>query len=472
MGLRVVSAVLFSPRGGSAHVARALARGLRAQGWSVTLLAGSRGDLGTHGDANAFYGDVHAVDFDPALASGAPLQFEGPPGTAPLHPSFEERRGAPDKVFASVDDLDYERQVRAWGRELACAGADRADVLHLHHLTPLNEAAARAAPEVPVVGQLHGTELLMLERIADAAPPSWRHAERWASRLRAWAHRCARLVVAPTGVERARTVLGVPRGRLVGLTNGLDVELFQPRPVDRRAFWRGALVDEPRGWLPGEPPGSARYREPDVERLANGSVIVYAGRFTAVKRLDRLIRAFARAQVRLRKPAGLVLVGGHPGEWEGEHPGELAARLGVSGVFLAGWHAQEQLPEFFSAADAVVLASEREQFGQVLVEGMACELPAVATRSLGPADIIDDGSTGWLVEPDEEALAAALIEVVENARERKRRGRAARAVVCERFTWPIVAAQLAAVLDEAVAEQRQAPGIEAWRPSPGGASRT
>jgi glycosyltransferase involved in cell wall biosynthesis len=453
MGLRVVSAVLFSPRGGSAHVARALARGLRVQGCSVTLLAGSRGDLGAHGDANAFYGDVHAVNFDPALASRAPLRFEGPSGTAPLHPSFEERTGAPDKVFASLDDAEYERQVRAWARELARAGADRADVLHLHHLTPLNEAAARTAPRVPVVSQLHGTELLMLERIAKGAPPSWRHAERWELRLRAWAHRCARLVIVPAGVERARTVLGVPPERLVALPHGVNDELFTPHALDRSAFWRRVLVEEPQGWLPGEPPGSARYLEPDVERLAGGSVLVYVGRFTAVKRLDLLIRAFARVRRRLTREVGLVLVGGHPGEWEGEHPAELAARLGVTGVFLAGWHPQEELPAFFSAADAVVLASEREQFGQVLVEGMACGLPAVATRSVGPAEIIEDGRTGWLVESDEAALAAALIEVVEDPRERKRRGRAARAAVCERFTWPNAAAQLAAVLEDAVADR-------------------
>jgi glycosyltransferase involved in cell wall biosynthesis len=461
MGLRVVSAVLFSPRGGSAHVARALARGLRVQGCSVTLLAGSRGDLGAHGDANAFYGDVHAVAFDPALASGAPLRFEGPPGTAPLHPSFEERPGAPDKVFAGLDDLDYERQVRAWGRELVRAGADRADVLHLHHLTPLNEAAARTAPQVPVVGHLHGTELLMLERIAEGAPPSWRHAERWASRLRAWAHRCARLVIVPAGLERARTVLGVPPGQVVGLPNGVDAELFKPYELDRHAFWRSVLVEEPQGWLPGESPGSARYREPDVERLAAGSVLVYVGRFTAVKRLERLIRAFARARQRLTTPVGLVLVGGHPGEWEGEHPAELAARLGVDGVFLAGWRPQEELPEFFSGADALVVASEREQFGQVLVEGMACGLPAVATRSLGPAEIIEDGRTGWLVEPDEAALAAALVEVVVDERERQRRGVAAREAVCRRATWPKVAAQLAAVLEDVVAERRQPPALDA-----------
>src|SRR5918994_4506081 len=150
MPLRVVSAVMFSPRGGSAHVTRALARGLRELGCEVTLLAGSRADLGAHGDARAFYGDVQPVDFGPAFGSDAPARLEGPPGTAPLHASFEERPDAPDPVFASLDEVDFERHVRAWSRELERAGAARADVLHLHHLTPLNQAAARVAPGVPV----------------------------------------------------------------------------------------------------------------------------------------------------------------------------------------------------------------------------------------------------------------------------------------------------------------------------------
>jgi glycosyltransferase involved in cell wall biosynthesis len=459
---RVLSAILFSPRGGSAHAARALADGLRTQGCSVTLVAGSRGDLGIHGDAKAFYGDVHAVEFDAALASGAPLRFEGSVGSAPLHPSFEDRPGAPDRVFATLDDLDYERQVRAWSRELRRAGAREADVLHLHHLTPLNEAAAHIAPRVPVVGQLHGTELLMLEQIAAGAPPEWRHAERWAERMRRWADRCVCLVVAPAGVERAMALLGVKRERLVALPNGVDVELFRPRATDRDAFWRRALVQQPQGWLPDQPPGSARYSEAAVAALAAGTVLLYVGRFTAVKRLDLLIGAFARAQERLTTPAGLVLVGGHPGEWENEHPALIAARLGTPNVFLAGWQTQYELPAFFAAADAVVMSSQREQFGQALIEGMACGLPAIATSSLGPAAIIEHGRTGWLTPPDDEsALATALTEAISDAPERQQRGHQARLSVREHFSWSGVASQLMAVLETSTDSARHAPAIEA-----------
>lgn len=455
---RVLSAILFSPRGGSAHAARALARNLRKQGCEVTLVAGSRGDQGAHGDARAFYGDVRAVDFDSALASDAPQRFRAPVGSAPLHPSFEDRAGAPDRIFAKLDDDEYELQVSAWSRELDRAGARDADVLHLHHLTPLNEAAARIAPHVPVVGQLHGTELLMLEQIAAADAPGWTYAERWAERMRGWAGNCAAVVVAPAGVDRAVALLDVPRSRLVAIPNGVEADVFTSRAVDRGAFWRRVLVEQPRGWLPGQPPGSARYGDGDVAALAAGTVLLYVGRFTAVKRLDRLISGFGRAQEQLEAPAGLVLVGGHPGEWEGEHPAQIAARLGVAHVFLAGWQAQEDLPDFLSAADAVVLTSEREQFGQVIVEGMACGLPAVATRSLGPAAIIDDGQTGWLVEPDNEmALATALTEVVQHQHERERRGRRAQRSARERYSWARAAQQLAAVLEDVVADAIHTP---------------
>jgi len=151
MSVRVLAAIMFYPRGGSAHAARGLARGLRARGFSVTLVAGSRSDLGAGADARSFYGEVEVVDFGPALATGAPLRYEGPAGTAPLHPSFEDRPGAPDRVFASLDEDEYERQVRAWCSGLERAGAAEVDVLPLHHLTGVIEdvlAGARAAPAI------------------------------------------------------------------------------------------------------------------------------------------------------------------------------------------------------------------------------------------------------------------------------------------------------------------------------------
>jgi glycosyltransferase involved in cell wall biosynthesis len=431
---------MFFPRGGSAHVARALAEELPAHGWDVTILSGSLGGGGVS-DAQRFYAglDVHAVDFSA--------------GAAPMHPSYEDRADAPDRVFAALDDAEYERHVEAWAAALEDVGAASFDVLHLHHLTPLHEAAARVAPDVPVVAHLHGTELLMLERIAAGAPPSWTHAAEWAARMRHWAARAERLVLlSPSQVPRVEALLGIGAERCVVCANGFDPDRFAPRPVDRAAHWREHLVVNPRGWRPGEGEGSVRYTEAEIAPLAEGPVLLAVGRFTAVKRLGLLVRAFARAQRAPSPRAALVLIGGHPGEWEGEHPFDAVIESGARDVFLAGWHEHDTLADFLNAADATVLASVREQFGLVLVEGMACARPAVAVNAFGPAEIVEDGRTGWLVAPDDEdALAAALVECVDDPAERERRGALARETALERWSWPALAERLGAVLAEAVA---------------------
>jgi glycosyltransferase involved in cell wall biosynthesis len=439
--VRIVSALMFFPRGGSAHVARALARELPAHGCEVTIVSGSRSTR-TVGDAARFYAglDVHAVDFAR--------------GDAPMHPSYEDRPGAPDRVFAALDDDAYEEHVEAWSRALEEVGAGDADLLHLHHLTPIHEAARRVAPAVPVVGHLHGTELLMLERIADGAPPSWRHADAWARRMRDWARGCQRiLLLSRSQLERARRVLDIDPRRCVIAPNGFDPDRFGPRTVDRAGFWRHVLVDDPHGWRPGGDEGSVAYRPEQAAAVAASPVLLAAGRFTEVKRLGLLITAFARAREATGLRASLVLLGGYPGEWEGEHPYDTIQATGARDVYLAGWHDHDALADFFAASDAVVLASVREQFGSVLVEGMACGLPAIAVNRLGPADIVRPGQTGWLVAPDDETeLAGALAQAVAQPEERVRRGAAARRDVLVRFAWPVLADRLCGLFAEVVAE--------------------
>jgi glycosyltransferase involved in cell wall biosynthesis len=428
---------MFFPRGGSAHVARALARELPSHGCEVTIVSGSRSNRSV-GNAERFYEglDVHAVDFSN--------------GDAPMHPSYEDRPDAPDRVFAALDDDAYQEHAAAWARALEEAGATEADILHLHHLTPIHEAAARVAPRVPIVGHLHGTELLMLERIADGPPASWVHADAWARRMRRWAHGCERiLVLSRSQIERARRLLDIDPARCVVAPNGFDPLRFGPRAVDRRALWQRVLVDDPRGWRPGGDEGSIGYDRVQAAAVASAPVLVAVGRFTEVKRLPLLIGAFGRARRATGRPASLVLVGGYPGEWEGEHPYDTIRRTGARDVYLAGWHDHDELTDFFAAADAVVLASAREQFGSVLVEGMACGLPAIAVNRLGPADIVRPGQTGWLVAPDDEAeLAGALAEAIAHPEERLRRGAAARRDVLARFAWPALAQSLCELFSE------------------------
>ena len=419
--------LLFFPRGGSAHVARSLATALPLAGWQAGIVSGSLSLPGRPGDARAFYRDldVHPVDFTAALDAPDPLLAD-----PPFHPSFEDRPGGPDRVFASLDDATAEHLASAWARELERAGAGEADVLHLHHLTPLNEAAARVAPGVPVVGHLHGTELLMLEAIAEE-PERWRHAAAWVERLRRWAAGCERLLVLSASQdERAERLLGVPPEQCVEVSNGFNPDQFQPRETDGGAHW-------------------AQY----VEALAgyDGPVLLYVGRFTAVKRVPLLIEAYSQAREHFAQRAPLVLVGGFPDEFEGEHPDAAIARTGARDVHLAGWHEHDVLPDFINAADVIVLPSVAEQFGQVLVEGMACARPVIAVNSHGPAEIVDAGETGWLVGPDDrDGLANALVEAVNDPEERSRRGANARRAALERYAWPALAERVAAVYETAL----------------------
>src|SRR5204862_6983448 len=123
---RVVMALMFFPRGGSSHVVRNLAHFLPDSGWDVTLLTGSLGPPGKESNAESFFKgfDVHSVDYTAALGAPDPLRAD-----PPFHPSFEDRPGAPDRVFAKVDDDPYEHLVATWQPALTDAGAADADLL-------------------------------------------------------------------------------------------------------------------------------------------------------------------------------------------------------------------------------------------------------------------------------------------------------------------------------------------------------
>src|SRR4051812_22361916 len=152
-------ALMFWPRGGSAQVVRYLAPALDLVGWPVRLVAGSRGGGGGAGNAKTIFRGLDGVPPDYSAALGAAEGGVDPMDQpVPLHPSFEDRAGAPDRIFVTLDDSQYERQAAAWQAALQQALEPSAQVLHLHHLTPAAEAATRLDRRLPVLAHLHGTE--------------------------------------------------------------------------------------------------------------------------------------------------------------------------------------------------------------------------------------------------------------------------------------------------------------------------
>jgi glycosyltransferase involved in cell wall biosynthesis len=499
--------LLFYPRGGSAQVVRYLVPALEAAGWPIALTAGSLGEPGDRRHAASFFkhGRLTAVAYDDAVRAherGRDAHAE----PVPMHPSFEDRPGAPDRVFASIAPEVGDHLVRAWEGVLREAWAEAPGVLHLHHLTPLHEAAANLFPGTPTVTHLHGTEILLLEQIdrlsevarslgtdlagmADGPPAEWeadedltvedrrliaetrwecwKHGEHWSRRLRAAAARSDRVVaISPHLREEAAGVLKLPPERLLSIPNGVDVARFDRRNLtrpERLGRWRHWLIESPQGWDRSGSPGSIAYGEEDLRWFDidpdghHPPVLLFVGRFTEVKQVPMLIRAYARAREHFVRPAPLVVWGGFPGEWEGEHPHSVAREVGEDGIFFVGWRGHTELPDGLGSADVMVAPSAREGFGQMLVEAMACGLPVIATRSGGPTSFVntEPGSpNGWLLDPDDdERLVEVLVEAVNDEDTRLRRGEAAYRQVRQAHSWDAVALRFGALYEELLASR-------------------
>ncbi len=499
--------LLFYPRGGSSQVVRYLVPAIQASGWPVALVAGSLGEPGDRTHAQSFFKHekLTPVDYGPALRAHAegrdPLA-----GPVPLHPSFEDRVSAPDPVLAAVPPAAGDHVTAAWERILSQAWPQPPDVIHLHHLTPMQEAVARRFPGVPIVTHLHGTEMLFLDHIdrlralagllgtdlagmADAGAPrmsslddldaeerrmlhetrwdQWRFGDHWARRLRHAARMSSRVVaISPTLRDEARSLLDVPPEAVESIPNGVDIERFdrqEPDPSERLRRWRRWLVEDPQGWDESGRPGTIRYDEGDLRwfRAAGADghapVLLFVGRFTEVKRVPLLVRAYARARERFTTPAPLVIWGGFPGEWEGEHPFHVARDVGSDGIFFVGWRGHTELPAGLSCADVMVAPSAREGFGQMLIEAMSCGVPVIATRSGGPLSFVNTDPArpnGWLIPPDDlGALTAALVEAVNDAHARRIRAENGYRQIRASHSWDTSAQAFAALYAELIARR-------------------
>jgi hypothetical protein len=163
---RIVMGLLFFPRGGSAQVTRYLAAALGDAGSSVSLVAGSLGAPGKGSHAPTFFAgiDLRYLDYTAAVA-GFETGASAVAAPVPMHPSYEDRQGAPDPVLAAVDPALAGHLSSVGEAPFAATGADRADLFHLHHLTSQHDAVARRWPHVPLVAHLHGTEIKLIEAI-------------------------------------------------------------------------------------------------------------------------------------------------------------------------------------------------------------------------------------------------------------------------------------------------------------------
>ncbi|MDG2428092.1 MAG: glycosyltransferase [Acidimicrobiales bacterium] len=130
-------------------------------------------------------------------------------------------------------------------------------------------------------------------------------------------------------------------------------------------------------------------------------VAMFVGRLTAIKRVDRLLEAFALVLERV--PEAILAIAG-----EGDLLDGLrieAEPLGESVRFL-GW--QAEVSPLYAAADLVVISSDNEGMPVTLIEAAMAGTPGVTTDVGSAAEVVEDGVTGRVVSADAAALAKAM----------------------------------------------------------------
>lgn len=162
---------------------------------------------------------------------------------------------------------------------------------------------------------------------------------------------------------------------------------------------------------------------------AEAFVVGWVGRMTAVKRTDDVVRAL-RGLVDRGVDAYLCLVGDGP---DRDHLEQFAHELGVvKRCLFVGY--QDDVGRFYSAIDALVLPSANEGTPVSVIEALAAQRPAVATRVGGTPDVIRDGVDGFLVTiGDADALSDRLAELASDPERRARMGAKGRERVLGRY---------------------------------------
>ncbi len=204
--------------------------------------------------------------------------------------------------------------------------------------------------------------------------------------------------------------LGSPAEKIRVLRNGVDLAMF--RPIDRAAARNSLNVD--------------------------GAVLASVGSLIARKGHDIAIGTLAHL------PEATLIIAG-----EGPELGalkSLADRLGVGArVRFAGQLRHDGLIDVYNAADALVLASTREGWPNVLLEAMACGTPCIAADAGGAREVIREPAAGRvLAERTPQAAAASVREVLSKT------DRLATRAYAERHSWDETSDGLAALFGEIV----------------------
>ena len=165
-------------------------------------------------------------------------------------------------------------------------------------------------------------------------------------------------------------------------------------------------------------------------------VIAQVGRIVPEKGIHLFIGAFSEIANRFPNVRG-VIVGDISVDGNQAYHQRLrrqVAELGLNQRILFTGHLDD-MPRVYGAIDLLVQPSIAEPFGRTLIEAMAMQVPVISTKAGGAVEVVENGKTGLLVPPqDVEALAKAILRIMENRDWARQLGQTGRKRVEEEFT--------------------------------------
>jgi glycosyltransferase involved in cell wall biosynthesis len=283
------------------------------------------------------------------------------------------------------------------------------DLIHAHAPLPCGHAAMLLSAELglPYVVSVHGLDAFSTNQVRGRAGE-------WCRRISQRVYRSSKRVICVSEHVREEVLRGTGRNcRTSVVYNGVDPDLFSPG-----------------------------------QGVAGGPIILAIGDLIPIKGFDVLLRAFAAVAAEFPKLT-LQVIGEGP---ECSHLQALTQQLQLTDrVSFLERQSRQQVAAAMRRCTLFVLPSRYEGLGCVYLEAMSVGKPVIGCRGQGIVEVINHGSNGFLVGPDNDReLAVAMALLLRDERRRHSLGIAARDTILDRFTLAQQAEQLARIYREAV----------------------
>jgi N-acetyl-alpha-D-glucosaminyl L-malate synthase BshA len=286
--------------------------------------------------------------------------------------------------FHEVNSMDYPLfEYPPYETSLASKMVDvvryeKLDILHVHYAIPHAAVAYMAKQilagkgiDIPIITTLHGTDITLVGQDASFYP------------------------VVEFSINQSDGVTAV--------SNHLADETMEKFDINKEIKVIYNFID------------FERFKKTDKNHFKkaiapnNEKIIVHTSNFRKVKRVDDVIKTFAK--INKKVSSKLLLIGDGP---ERRHLEELCRELGLCDEirFLGK---QDAIEEILAVADLFIIPSENESFGLAALEAMACEVPVISTNIGGLPEVNIQGETGYLCKlGDVDDMAAKAISILED----------------------------------------------------------